>query len=212
MKNEKVVIGAQEWAAKAVKIFARLFLGIRIYGTENLEALLKLQAQENCGVLMVSNHINAHDPFFVFACVPRAIRKIIFPITFLGKEELFSTAFKRFVMDLFGVIPVSNDSGRNIRNVRTALRRLKDGRVVFFFPEGAVSQDGNLGEEQGAVNFFSHCTSFILQPVRTSGIRSWNQDWLNILLFRRKLEMRFGKPLLISKGEKIDVMEVIKSV
>lgn len=211
MKNE-IVVRAQEWAAKVAWMFARMFLRLEVSGAGNLETLLKLQAQENCGILMVANHINAHDPFFVFACVPREIRRRIFPITFLGKEELFSNAFKRFFMDLFGVIPVGNDSGRNIRNIRTALRRFKDGRVVFFFPEGAVSQDGNLGEEQGAVNFFSHCTSLILQPVRTSGIRGWNQDWLNILLFRRKLEVHFGKPLIISKGEKLDVMEVIKAV
>lgn len=207
--NIKKVVKTQEWGSKITKVVAYLFLRPKIYGLENFETLLKLRERENQGILIVSNHINAYDPFFIFASIPREVRRKIFPITFLGKEELFSNDFKKAVMGCFGGIPVGNGSGRN---VRTVLRRIKEGNTVFLFPEGTVSKDGNLGKDLGAVNFFSHCASFILQPVKISGIRGWKQDWLNILLFQRILEVRFGKPTLISRGDQLDVMDIIRTI
>jgi len=207
--NIQKVVKTQEWGSRITKVFARLFLRPKIYGLENLEALLKLRERENQGILIVSNHTNAFDPFFIFASVPREIRQKIFPIIFLGKKELFSSDLKKSIVEHLGAIPVGNGSGRN---VRTVLRKLKDGAVIFLFPEGTVSRDGNLGKDLGAVNFFSHCASFILQPVRISGIRGWKQDWLNILLFRRRLEIRFGKPMLVSKGDQLEVMDIIQDI
>ncbi len=51
-------------------------------------------------MIIASNHINALDPFFIFALMPMRIGKRLFPITFLGKVELFSTTLKNTVMSM----------------------------------------------------------------------------------------------------------------
>lgn len=207
MKRETIV-RAQKYFTFPFYLLAKLFLRPKVSGLENLEELAAMKKDTGLGVVIASNHINALDPFFIFALMPMKIRKRIFPITFLGKVELFNTPLKNAVMSMAGVIPV--EPGKKL-NVRNAIKIIKNGGVVFLFPEGHVSHDGSYGEGARSISVFSHCLdSFILEPVRICGILGWKRDWLKILFRRRRLQVNFGHPCVIERNTEVDIMRIIK--
>jgi 1-acyl-sn-glycerol-3-phosphate acyltransferase len=84
--------------------------------------------------LLVANHTCSADPAFVQACAARAM-------CFLVAEEYFDIPGAGWLFRYMQCIPVARN-GHDITSVRTALRRLKNGRLVCLFPEGSLSGTG----------------------------------------------------------------------
>ncbi len=88
--------------------------------------------------VVIANHVNFWDPFWINAFVPH-------PIQFVTSDNIFRTFPFGFAMRLFGSIPktkLMTDSG-TIRHVVCVLRA---GGVIGIFPEGARSYDGRSQE------------------------------------------------------------------
>src|SRR5258708_20422460 len=97
---------------------ARLYYNIRIR---------RLAALPPTGpVLLVANHTCSADPAFLQACARR-------PMSFLIAEEYFNIPGASWLFRYMHCIPVSR-TGRDLKSVRTALRRLSGGRFVCMFP------------------------------------------------------------------------------
>jgi 1-acyl-sn-glycerol-3-phosphate acyltransferase len=206
--KRETIVRAQKYFTFPFYLLAKLFLRPKVNGLENLEYLVKMKKDTGLGVIIASNHINALDPFFIFALMPLRLRSQLVPITFLGKMQLFGSPLKNLLMSMFGVIPV--EPGRKL-NVRNAIKIIKNGGVIFLFPEGHVSRDGSYGEGARSISVFSHCLdSFILEPVRICGITGWKKDWLKILFWRRRLQVNFGHPRVIERNMEVDIMRIIK--
>ena len=93
------------------------------------------------GFLLASNHISHFDPFILSAVVRRKIDWMamaeFFPIPIIG---LFLRAVDAF--------PAERDHADR-RTIRTAIERLKAGRIVGVFPEGGI-RDGARSLLEGA--------------------------------------------------------------
>jgi len=85
-------------------------------------------------LILVSNHTCSADPAFLQACARRAM-------SFMIAEEYFDIPGANWLFRYMHCIPVSR-TGRDIKSLRIALRRLKDGRIVCLFPEGSLSGTG----------------------------------------------------------------------
>jgi len=89
---------------------------------------------ESGPALLVANHTCSADPAFLQACAPRTM-------CFLVAEEYFDIPGAGWLFRYMQCIPVARN-GHDVTSVRTALRRLQNGRLVCLFPEGSLSGTG----------------------------------------------------------------------
>ncbi len=90
------------------------------------------------GVLILANHLADVDPIVVQVACNR-------PIHFMAKSELFGIPVLGFFMRQFGAFPVKRgepDRG----SIKRAVQLLRMGEVVCVFPEGQLSENGELQE------------------------------------------------------------------
>src|SRR6516165_7809416 len=121
----------------AGKLLVRFLFGCvaRIYvlGRENA----------NCagGFLLASNHISHFDPFLISLVVRRKI-------DWMTMAEFFRPRGLGFLLRAIDAFPAERDRADR-KTIRTAIDRLKNGRVVGLFPEGGI-RDGARSVLEGA--------------------------------------------------------------
>lgn len=210
----KKVMIIQHILAAVSSVVTKIFMAPRIYGTINLEKAVELAAKEKRSVVFISNHLSDLDPFFIFGAFPLKMRKFFFPTTALGKKELFDRWWKKSIMNTMGCISIGNDVAEKGMHAHLlkAIRKLKKQENIFFFPEGRVCLDGEPSKDLGVVTILARFESFILLPIRVSGIKNFRPNCLKILMQKGKFTIMFGEPLLIQKGSRIDAMEAIKGL
>jgi len=87
---------------------------------------------------VIANHLSDCDPVVIQYHCRR-------PMIFLAKSELFEMGKLGNVVRWFGCIPVKRgEADRGA--LRHAIDRLKAGQVVVIFPEGQLSETGDLQE------------------------------------------------------------------
>lgn len=200
----------QVLAWKLIRFPFKFFFRPQAHQLEEVLRAAAIHKRQGIGLLCVCNHVSAFDPFFVFAMMPLSCLKALGAPLFLAKRELFDRPCKRAVMERLGCLEVGDRL-----NVRNVIRRLRNGEVVFLFPEGCVSKNGCPGKDLGAARFFARYADFVLLPFRIKGIRGgFYRDWNNIVCRRRQFRMTVGQSLLVEKGRhpNLDTMALIRSI
>lgn len=117
--------------AKLFSRFLFLFLGpIRSIGNKRVP--------RSGGLLILSNHLADVDPIVVQVSCPR-------PIHFMAKSELFTMPVVGTIIKQFKAFPVKRGEPDRA-SIKRAVQLLRMGEVVCVFPEGQLSEDGNLQE------------------------------------------------------------------
>jgi 1-acyl-sn-glycerol-3-phosphate acyltransferase len=93
------------------------------------------------GFILATNHVSHFDPPLITYIFPRRI-------DWIAVKELFHGRFLTTVFESLNVIPVDR-SGADRNALRTATKRLNEGRVVGIFPEGGI-RDGAASLVNGA--------------------------------------------------------------
>lgn len=195
-----------QWTTTAVSLWLnKLFLAPKVFWAVNLEELAEMK-KENVGVVFIANHINANDPFVITAFFPKILKQKVFPLIFLAAHEKFSNPYKSFAMKLLGCIPVGNG-----QNVRETIKILKEGGSIFLFPEGKVSENGELGEDKRLLETLSKFSELIVQPIRIEGLKHF-WDVKSMLLGHRQVKLIFGTPFFLAKGSKINAVAEIEKL
>jgi 1-acyl-sn-glycerol-3-phosphate acyltransferase len=121
----------------AGKLLVRLVFGcvarIRVLGREN--------ANRADGFLLASNHISHFDPFLIGLAVRRKT-------DWMTMAEFFRPPALGFLLRSIDAFPAERDRA-DLKTIRTAIGRLKNGRVVGIFPEGGI-RDGARSLLEGA--------------------------------------------------------------
>ena len=118
-------------------LWTRLLFGciarIHVLGRENA----------NCsgGFLLAANHISHFDPFLISLVVRRKI-------DWMTMAEFFRPRALGFLLRAIDAFPAERDRADR-KTIRTAIDRLKNGRVVGLFPEGGI-RDGVRSVLEGA--------------------------------------------------------------
>ena len=124
------------WMLKAVLTpILRLLFRPWIAGLENVPP--------TGGVILASNHLSFSDSIFLPLLVPRRV-------TFLAKSDYFTGRgpkgrLKNLFFRSVGQVPLDRSGGKaSEAALRTALKILRNGRLLGLYPEGTRSPDGRL--------------------------------------------------------------------
>jgi 1-acyl-sn-glycerol-3-phosphate acyltransferase len=124
-------------ANRAAALSMKLLFGY----SARVRVLRREEANYNCAFLLASNHISHFDPFIISSVVRRKIDWMamaeFFPIPVLGHYLRAVDAFP------------ADRHRADRKTIRTAIERLKGGRIVGVFPEGGI-RDGARSLLQGA--------------------------------------------------------------
>ncbi len=95
------------------------------------------------GAILASNHLSFSDSIFMPLLVPRRV-------TFLAKSDYFTGRgvkgrLKKLFFRSVGQVPLDRSGGKaSEAAMHTAVRILRGGRLLGFYPEGTRSPDGRL--------------------------------------------------------------------
>lgn len=94
------------------------------------------QVPRSGGVLLLANHISDVDPIVVQAACGRHI-------FFMAKSELFEGRLLGAIIRWFQAFPVRRGEPDRA-SIRYAVKLLKQGEIVCVFPEGRLSETGEI--------------------------------------------------------------------
>lgn len=162
-----------------MRVYYRVFLGIRAKGRENVP--------QNGGFILCSNHLSARDPFVIATCTPRRLH-------FMAKAELFKNPIIGKFIASIGAFPVGR--GKNdLASIREAMKILSDGNVLGIFPQGTRSRENAHTHMEAGVALIALRAGVPVVPVNISE---------KYRLFG-KTRVTFGAPLTFADvGRKFD--------
>ena len=158
----------------------------KAYGVENIP--------EEGPVIFVGNHTHAFDPVVVMTHTKRIVH-------YMAKEELFKGIHGKILKEI-GLIKVYRTKSNPVA-VTEAVEILKQGGTVGIFPEGHrnKTEEDLLKFRHGAVAIAKQANSKII-PFAIRG---------KYKVFRKGLEIEFGKPVDISEMEIEESNDYIKN-
>src|SRR6266496_6113482 len=121
----------------ACKLLVRFVFGC----VARIHVLRRENANYAGGFLLASNHISHFDPFLIGLAVRRKI-------DWMTMSEFFRAPALGFLLRSIDAFPAERDHA-DLKTIRTAIERLKHGRVVGIFPEGGI-RDGARSLLEGA--------------------------------------------------------------
>lgn len=158
--------------AKGVgKCLAALFFKLEIEGKENIP--------KDGGYVVCSNHIHVFDPIAIGLAFDREMN-------YLAKKELFKNKFFAKVLVSLGGIPIDRE-GTDLKAIKKSLKVLKDGEILFVFPEGTRNKTGEYIEPKQGVSVLAWKTKSKVVPVYI--------DARNKYKLFSKIIVRIGKPI-----------------
>lgn len=175
------------------KVFGRK----KVVGREHLRLL-------SDGVILAPNHIS----FFDVALVPNALPLFsrLLPVFFVSRphksykiHEPGSLIMRSFLSESWGsfeYIPGQRDYAKSLDN---HAKILEAGGTVCIFPEGGISEDGNIQDVKGGVAYLAGKTHKPIVPIKIKG--SHHMTFGELLGGKRRLRLTFGEPMYIHANE-----------
>lgn len=112
-------------------------------------------------LLVASNHLSYNDAGTLVVALPR-------PIVFLAKKELWNNPVGRFYCDAVGAVPLDRQRGGG-EALRYALEALQKDQAILMFPEGGISETGQLRRARTGLAWLALKTQAPILPVGISG-------------------------------------------
>ena len=176
-----------QFANRAAALLMKLLFGcvarVRVLGSENVN--------RTGGFLLAANHISHFDPFIISSVVRRKI-------DWMAMAEFFRFTVVRFLLRAVDAFPADRDRADR-KTIRTAIERLKDGRVVGLFPEGGI-RDGARSLLEGAplrpgVSTLAHIAGVPILPCVILGSDRLYSTKRWLPLRRTPIWIAFGNPI-----------------
>ena len=116
--------------------------------------------------IIAANHQAWFDPAFIIPFFPE--RPLIY--TMAKRETVFDRAWKRRLLPLIGVFPISPNKGElDEQGLRTVYQVLERGGVLLMFPEGRYSRGRALRPLKNGIAYFALQAGVPICPVAVSG-------------------------------------------
>src|SRR6266699_2396490 len=170
---------------------ARLSMKLLFACVARVRVLRRENANHDGGFLLVANHISHFDPFIISSIVRRKI-------DWMAMAEFFPLPLLGFLLRAVDAFPANRDRADR-KTIRTAIERLKSGRIVGVFPEGGI-RDGTRSLLEGAalrpgVSTLAHIAGAPILPcVIVGSDRLYSKSrWLP--LRRTPIWIAFGDPI-----------------
>jgi len=138
-------------------------------------------------LILVANHTAVYDPVCLqVACRHRMIR-------FMEAREYYKVWGLEAVYRMFRVIPV-NRTGNDTAGIRAALRELSNNGCIGIFPEGKISDDGQIHEARKGVALLALLSNAVVVPGYFRGTRPFSGMVRDFLTFNH-VTLQFGPPI-----------------
>ena len=134
--------------------------------------------------IIAANRQAWFDPAFIIPFFPE--RPLIY--TMAKRETVFNRAWKRRLLPLIGVFPISPNKGElDEQGLRTVYQVLDRGGVLLIFPEGRYSRGRALRPLKNGIGYFALQAGVPVSPVAVAGTGS-------LWPFKR-IEVSIGPPI-----------------
>jgi len=135
--------------------------------------------------IIAANHRAWYDPAFIIPFFPES--PVVY--TMAKRETVFNRAWKRRLLPLVGVFPISPNKGQlDEQGLRTVYQVLERGGVMLMFPEGRYSRGRALRPLREGIGHFALEAGVPISPVAVTGTDSLRP-------FKR-IEVAIGPPIL----------------
>jgi 1-acyl-sn-glycerol-3-phosphate acyltransferase len=135
--------------------------------------------------IIAANHEAWYDPAFIIPFFPEA--PMIY--TMAKRETVFNRAWKRRLLPLIGVFPISPARGElDEAGVRTVYQILARGGVVLMFPEGRYSKGRAIRPLKAGIGYFALQAGVPVCPVAVRDT--------DLLYPLRRIDVSIGPPIL----------------
>ena len=140
-------------------------------------------------LIIISNHVNFLEaPVLYTHLLPR-------DLTALAKSESWENAFKRFLFNIWKIIPIRRGEA-DMSAYRASLDALKEGKILIIAPEGTRSFDGKLQIGLPGSAMIAVKSGATILPVAFWGAENF---WENFKRFKRTpFHVRVGEPFKIN--------------
>jgi acyl-[acyl-carrier-protein]-phospholipid O-acyltransferase/long-chain-fatty-acid--[acyl-carrier-protein] ligase len=173
----------------ALRILTRTFYRLHVTGRENIP--------QHGAVLFVSNHMSYVDPVLISACVPRAIRFLMWR----GLHD--DPRFHWFFKDMNAIPIAPTDNRRQLVTALSEARRaLERGEQVGLFAEGEISRIAQLLGFRKGLETIAKNLPIAIVPVNLDGLWGSMFSFERGRFFRKwprripyRVNISFGKPL-----------------
>lgn len=149
---------------------------------------LTVTGQENIPrppFIIAANHRAWYDPAFIIPLFPE--RPVIY--TMAKRETVFNRAWKRRLLPLIGVFPISPNRGElDEQGLRTVYQVLERGGIILMFPEGRYSRGRALRPLRNGIGYFALQAGVPISPVAVTGT--------DALWPFRRVDITIGRPVL----------------
>lgn len=176
-----------------MRLFFKLFLHYKVIGRENLDGI-------PTKVIFIANHASELDSIVVPASLPYF--SSFLPLFFVSREKGFYSSEKfgwkgwvygGSLFKLVGAYQAYIGQHNYEIALRNHIQLLQDNRPVCIFPEGGTTKDGHLRPGKPGVAYLAQRTDTPVVPIAIDNL--FNLKFKDVLLRRRHLTVRFGKPL-----------------
>lgn len=147
---------------------------VEIIGKENIP--------EDGNAIICCNHYSNYDPFAAAIYLNRLPH-------YIGKKELFKYKIVAWALNEVGVFPIDRKASMDMKAVKTALKILKEGKILGIFAEGKRVKEGEEVDAKGGVALFAMKGNAPVIPCAISGKYK----------FRSKITVEYGKPLTLDE-------------
>jgi len=142
---------------------------------------------ESGPLILVANHTSVFDPICLqVACRNRWIR-------FMEAREYYERRPMHYLYRLLRVIPV-NRNGNDTASIRATARELSNNGCVGIFPEGRISDDGQLHEARHGVALLAMLSNATVVPAYLDGANPFSSMILDFFRLNR-VTLIFGPPI-----------------
>ncbi|MBI2858518.1 MAG: 1-acyl-sn-glycerol-3-phosphate acyltransferase [Chloroflexi bacterium] len=143
-------------------------------------------------LLVVCNHLRMADIPLLAAALPRKL-------VFVGKQELWKTAFFRNLGNWYDCFPVDRTTV-DLKSLRQSLQVLREEGALVIFPEGSRSRDGVLQPGHPGAALIALRSHARVLPVAITGTdKAGGGAWL----WRRpRLSVNIGSPFLLDGADR----------
>ncbi len=174
-------------------LLVRTLYRLRLHGIER-------HVPDEGPALLVCNHVSYMDALILSASIPR-------PVRFVMYYRIYQLPLLNWIFRTAGVIPIAGakeDPALMQRAFEEIDRTLAEGGIVGLFPEGALTQNGEIAPFKSGVERILAARPVPVVPMALRGM--WSSMWSrrDSRLRRARLPRRFRAHIEVAAAEPVD--------
>jgi 1-acyl-sn-glycerol-3-phosphate acyltransferase len=158
-----------------------------------LDVLAPPRLPEEGPAILICNHTSGLDPLLIQSVCKRVI-------VWMMAKEYYEIPALMPIFRRLEAIPVDR-AARDTGAMRSALRALREGRILGVFPEGRIETRRQLLPFQPGVAQMAMKTGTTVHPAFLDGTQAGIDQMVPAFLHRQVARIAFADPITLSRGE-----------